>query len=1129
MAVLDRAKEWVSGSMAAWVAAGVAVVVSLAGSWGLGWLSLPWILTIVTFLAGIGAFAALYWGLPVLRERRFLQQEGATQVIGSGERPEEFRARFTAALQALAGLPQLKGRGDPIYALPWYVFIGPGGSGKSAAVRGSGLFTPLFTPGAAGTPTANYDWWVSKAALVLDTAGRYTTQGNVEQDRAEWYRLLMLLRQYRDREPLTGLVVAVAADWLATQPEDGVRATASTVRDRVEEAIQKLGADFPVYLLVTKCDLLEGFGEFLVKLPPQMAEQCLGYVDEPGAATPYEKGRGTPAAERLREALDTIYRRLHTARAALLDANVPEQLRPPIFCFPEEFRALSPAVLAFAEPLLNEAVKYHTPLFRGIFFTSALQSPQRISLLRRRLAADSPAQPGVEAHKPYFLTDLLSHVLPRDRNLVAVTPEAHRRRGLVRGLTVVLVAGICLAAVGAVTREYLVDRRIVASVDPGACPETAAPAGDGVDFAHVERCREAVEDLARQNAGRSGWGSQWFGRSTDLETTLRERYVRGFHTDVVEPLNAALDRAFAAHDDPLPLMLLVARRVQLHRRCVSGAGCTSPQLAAVDSDHRTLLGLASDRRAPPDADATMARTYAAYVQWQAPPKEALRGILAGDEKRLQQWLSTRQFSLDTLLPLVNRQATPLTLEAYWKLPTPIARDEPQIAPACTRATWEEVVAPFLQQLQDAVPGVAPALQAFRTEYRKTCLAEWSAFLAAFPEGMDRWRGGGQEATLAGRLLASDSPYQRVIEDAVTNLPPWLPARSDAAAAPPWATALQKWNGSDERTAYLTALEQVGPQLEKCRSGEDCATLTGSVFAEGEPSAESVAPLNRAAWTAHQTAKDPAAASVLTPLLAKPLELVWDVALQETGSGLQKRWVEQVVAPLRPLPPSAQLVQLYAPGGKFDAFVEAEVKPALGGKDPAELAQAGKRLPLAPAFEVLRARRAELGPVLDGSGGPYPVTIEAGPTRFEAHRAFRGEQTVFAITCANKTYRITNRPDDPAEATTVVPWSVQTCGATTITIYFYPGLGPISEQEKVTAKRLELSKVYEPGVGFVAFIEDFASGTHRFALDDLSGDPDSLKSGVQSVTVTYRVDAPPALGKVLAALHDAPLPTDVAQP
>lgn len=1130
MAVLDDVKAMVRSAAAVWVAAGIAAVGALGASWWLGWLSVPWLLAILTFAVAIGVFAGIYWGLPRLRERRFLQQEGATQVIGSGERPEEFRARFTGAVQALAALPQMKGRGDPVYALPWYLLIGHGGSGKTAAVRGSGLFTPLFTPAAEATPTVNYDWWVAKTALVLDTAGRYTTQSNVEQDRAEWYRLLMLLRQYRDRQPITGLVVAVGADWLATQPEDAVRAAASTVRDRIEEAIQKLGADFPVYVLVTRCDLIEGFGEFLAKLPPAMADQCVGYVDEQGATTPHDKGRGGPALQRLRDAMDAIYRRLHTARAALLDSNVPEALRPPIFCFPEEFRALAPAVVAFAEPLLNEAVKYHTPLFRGIFFASALQSPERVSLLRRHLGADPTPHRGVEARKPHFLTDLFAHTLPRDRNLVAVTPEAHRRRGLVRGMSVVIAAGICLAVAGVVGREYLIDRQIVASVDAGACPEDGGPAtGSPPDLTRVERCRQAIEELAGQNAARSAWGKQWFARGADLEAALRTRYVSRFNSDVVEPLNAALERAFAEQKDPLPLMLLVARRVQLHRRCVSVSGCTDRQLAAVDSDHRTLLGLAADRRAPPDAETTLARTYAAYVLWQAPPREVLRGTLAGDEKRLQQWLSTRNFSLDTLLPLVNRQAPPLTLEAYWKLPAPITHDEPRVNAACTKATWDEVVAPFLQQLQDAVPSVAPALQAFREDYRRTCLSEWQAFLSAFPEGMARWRGAGQEATLAGQLLTPDSPFHRVIDDAVANLPPWLPARADPASGPQWTAALQQWAGSEDRRAYAAASIKVKAQLDKCRSGESCAELTQSVFAEGEPSAESTAPFNQAVWSAQQTEKDPAAAAVLTPLLVNPLALVWDVALHDVGTELQKHWTEQVVDPLRPLSPSAQLVQLYAPGGKLDAFIEAEVKPALGGKDPAELAQAGKRLPLAPGFETLRARRAELGPVLDGSGGPYPVTVEAGPTRFEAHRAFRGEQTVFSMTCANKAYRITNRPDDPAEATTVVPWSVQTCGPATITIYFYPGLGPISDEEKVTTRRLELSKSYDPGVGFLAFLDDFASGTHRFALDELSGDPESLRSGVQSVTVAYQVDAPPALGKVLAALREAPLPTDIVEP
>jgi type VI secretion system protein ImpL len=1127
MAILDQVKSLARSQLTRWMAAAGVVVVSIAAASWRGWLAGPWLWASVTFLAAGGLFAAVYWGIPWLRERRFLQQEGAKHVIGSGESPEEYRAKFNKALQSLTAMPQFKGSSDPLYALPWYLLIGMGGCGKTAAVQSSRLFTPLFTPSSETAATANYDWWVARTAVVLDTAGRYAEHGNVEQDRAEWYRLLMLLRQHRDREPINGIIVAVAADWLASQPEDRLRAAASTLRDRIEEAIRTLGADFPVYVLVTKCDAIEGFAEFHAKLPAHVSDEVVGYVDEHSASGTHDKGYGAAALERLQAGLEGLYQRLHFFRAALLDSGVPEPLRPAIFCFPEEFRALEGPIISFAEPLFSEAVKYHTPLFRGIFFASARQVPQRLSLLRGRLRVGGNAHPGSEGSKGYFLADLFGQILPRDRGLVAVTPEAHRRRGLLRAVVMVTIAGALLTAAALVGRQYVLDRRLVASVDPAACPEGVPRPSEAPQLAGADRCRNALDKLARANAERSGWGSRLFGRSRMLEETLRARYVQQFQAQVLTPLNQQIDRAFTATEDPLPLMLLVARRIQVNRRCLSASGCSQRQLDELDSDHRPVLTIDSDRRAPPEAPSTLARTYAAYVRWQEGAKEPLRRDIAADEKRLQQWLSTKQFSLDKLLPLVNKQSPPLTFEDYWKLPAPISANAPQIDASCTKQVWEEMVAPFLQQLQDAVRELAPRLKDFQSEYRSTCLAQWHKFLADFPRGSERWTSANQERTLALELLTDASPCQRVIDDAVANLPPWLPRQGEPAEAAKWAAALNQWAGSEQRRAYLDALKKVHGQLERCPSSDSCVKLAQEVFAEGDPSAESASALNRAAWIAEQAGGQTANGNLLVPLLEQPIELVWSVILEGAEGAMQQRWQQDVAEPLRALSPAEQLLQMYGPGGRVGGFLDRVVKPALGGKDPTTLAEAGKRLPLSPAFEKILTTYAELQPLLDGSGGPLPITIEAGPTRLESHKAFRGEQTILAVSCGGKTYRITNRPDDPAEATVSVPWSSQTCTNVTITIYFHPGLGPLSDEEKQSSKRLELSKSYAGAAGFLQFLQDFESGSHRFVLDDLSGDPDSLRSGVHSVNVTYRLDMPPALGKVLAAMQQPLLPEDIA--
>ena len=95
-------------------------------------------------------------------------------------------------------------------------------SGKTTAIQSARLSSPFFEvnqiSGISGT--RNCDWWFFEQAIVIDTAGRYTIRIDEERDKEEWQRFLTLLAKYRQREPLNGLIVSVAADKiLETDPE----------------------------------------------------------------------------------------------------------------------------------------------------------------------------------------------------------------------------------------------------------------------------------------------------------------------------------------------------------------------------------------------------------------------------------------------------------------------------------------------------------------------------------------------------------------------------------------------------------------------------------------------------------------------------------------------------------------------------------------------------------------------------------------------------------------------------------------------------------------------------------------------------------------------------------------------
>ena len=152
--------------------------------------------------------------------------------------------------------------------MPWYVFIGGPGSGKTTALINSGLRFPLAEKTGAGSiqgigGTRNCDWWFTDEAVLIDTAGRYTTQdSHQESDKNAWQGFLGLLKKTRPRRPLNGIFLTVSVpDLLWQVPQERAR-LADALCARLLEIDAALRTRLPIYVLVTKCDLLHGFTEY---------------------------------------------------------------------------------------------------------------------------------------------------------------------------------------------------------------------------------------------------------------------------------------------------------------------------------------------------------------------------------------------------------------------------------------------------------------------------------------------------------------------------------------------------------------------------------------------------------------------------------------------------------------------------------------------------------------------------------------------------------------------------------------------------------------------------------------------------------------------------------------------------
>ena len=365
-----------------------------------------------------------------------LAQSAAGADAATGERVsselDSIRARFKQAAEDLDGarFASPDGKGREVEELPWYVMIGAPGSGKTTALINSGLRFPLYAkdtspsvPGVGGT--RNCDWWFSDEAVLLDTAGRYTTQDSDRKaDAAAWLGFLTLLREARPQRPLNGVLVTVSVMDLLLWTKAERAKFAGHVRMRISEMYAALEARFPAYLLVTKSDMLAGFTEFFGDLDVAGRSQVWGTtfpmdIDPALYAEPY-------AADFTR-----LENRLGGEMLARLQEERDLQRRAAIYRFPQQFHAIGPLLGEFLAQAFGTQVNHRPILLRGAYYTSGTQEGNPIDrvlvALSRAFRLDRAAAGGLGGTgKSFFLTRLLREVVFSEADLAVADPAAPR-------------------------------------------------------------------------------------------------------------------------------------------------------------------------------------------------------------------------------------------------------------------------------------------------------------------------------------------------------------------------------------------------------------------------------------------------------------------------------------------------------------------------------------------------------------------------------------------------------------------------------------------------------------------------------------------------------------------------------
>ncbi|MGA8054021.1 MAG: type VI secretion system membrane subunit TssM [Burkholderiales bacterium] len=393
-----------------------------------------------------------------------------------------------------------------LYQLPWYVFIGPPGSGKTTALLNAGLRFPLAEKlgeqklaGIGGT--RNCDWWFTDEAVLIDTAGRYTTQASSrEVDAAAWTGFLGLLKKYRPRRPLNGVLMTVSVADLLTQPPGQREVQAEAIRRRILELHEHLRVRLPIYVLVTKADLLAGFMEFFGEIGKAERAQVWG------TTFPLEERPDTPPPL---AAFDTEF----GALAKRLNARVIDRMqderdprrRALVYGFPQQFSALGEPLRDLLERIFADSRFAQAGLLRGVYFTSGTQEgtplDRVLGSLGRTLGLDRHLLPAQRpSGKSFFLTRLLSDVVFQEAGVAGTDRKAERRRALLHAAILGLATLVTIGAIVAWTVSYTKNREYVAEVHERAGPVAKLVASvnavQSSDVVALLPMLQAVKDLA---------------------------------------------------------------------------------------------------------------------------------------------------------------------------------------------------------------------------------------------------------------------------------------------------------------------------------------------------------------------------------------------------------------------------------------------------------------------------------------------------------------------------------------------------------------------------------------------------------------------------------------------------------
>ena len=1023
--------------------------------------------------------------------------------------------RFTYAMRFLKRSPNTHAS-DPVYQLPWSVMLPARSHDAERLIHAGQLVLPsghkeIFTGDDCQT-----EWWLHNEGVVLQTPAGICVSGGALNP--EWGRLLELLASRRSAEPVSHVLLTVSLAELSLKNEDELYQQGMILRERLDQVIQTLKVNAPIYLVFNDLEHFAGGRSLLEHLPEQMREQALGHHFP-------QEGDQLETEARINMALDGLSEQLKQLNLELMGRGIVDDA---IMLLPSELEQLRSGIRAFSKGVFQNSVFQASPHLRGVYWMGVENT------------ASDDSDPAVGAG--LFVKDFFTEVLPRDRGVVNKIPAAVRAERWIRNLWFTGFASITALLWVALIYTYTGDKGFLESLEQTFAGQIVQRSDLGGNIENGEQLVVLIQSLEQHSF------FPWIDDSTTeplFVSKLKAIYVDRVWNDLVMPVDRQIERSLnrALFDNKLPpdeAAQEIARYVGILVREINIlqdflAGKDQATLSALPPLYQADDQLLHQELAESEFD-SLNRLYLQMLYW-ATSTDSYESTLQRKQRLLKRILADHPDNLNWLVNWGNTagKSNEVRLADFWQGSVPLDRNI-QVVPAFTLA-GKAMIDDFIDQIlatDQAAERINALIPGFQESYRKRYLDAWRQFALNFYKGTDAlsghldWQGAvDTQATgrnpffnLLDRMAEELGPYE-----AMEGKPDWLfmvfyykqmaayaPAdKTDSggngalaklalkvvgkagaagkAVAKAGKTALKtqkKLNkgkkgggGSPSDEERLAVLEQAGGLL-----GEYKQLIESIVFNSGirSTSFSSISGLyaspDNPAQGETALAQTYARIKTLQGMLGKrnrqneafwavfagPVHLFRDYMTQEAACELQERWENNFLAGMQGVPAYKKTSFLYGEGGHLWSFKDAQltpyVKPKFGAGFVPVLAS-GKAFPMETELLEYLARGDDFRKQQQSR---YTVIVKSRPTSANPEAQYLPRRTVLEMQCELGPTRLENL--NYAQDRAFV-WD-QTCADTTLLI---------------NVGRYTLEKRYPGPQGFARFLKDFQSGQRRFVPDD----------------------------------------------